>query len=149
MNAADLRNIAAEARPVIARMLDDAEVLAGLGKVCREQGVDWAQLKALIKAQIRDDRDDEGDGGHVEAIINRADAASAYADLLANMNNKNFSSRPEPAPVTQPSPPVVQPTPIRPAVAPDEFRAAAAVEAQHLDLTERDDCPAFLDRRAG
>lgn len=55
----------------------------------------------------------------------------------------------EPAPVEQPAPPGVQATSIRPVVTPDAFRAAAAVEAQHLDLSERDGIPAFLDRRVG
>lgn len=92
MNAADLRNIAVEARPIIDRMMADAEVLAALGKVCRDKGIDWGQLKALIKAQIRDDADG---GERVATILERAGDVAAYADLLGNMNKKNFSDPPQ------------------------------------------------------
>lgn len=91
VTASDLRAIAQEARGPIESQMDAADVLAGLGKVCRDKGIDWSQLKALVKAQIRDERDETGEGAHVEAILSKADNAAAYADLLAKMNKKNFS----------------------------------------------------------
>lgn len=91
VSASDLRNIAREARGPIEDQMDAADILAALGKTCRDKGIDWSQLKALVKAQIRDERDETGEGGYVEAILSRADNAAAYADLLAKMNKKNIS----------------------------------------------------------
>ena len=56
---------------------------------------DWSQLKALLKAQVQDERDGKG-GGRVRRIVEKAEFASAYADMLglANMNEENFSSSP-------------------------------------------------------
>lgn len=91
--ATDLRNIATEARPVLRRNKDGAKILAGLGKVCRAKGIDWAQLKALLNAEIDDEDDESGSAEHVTKILDKADAASAYADLLfRKMNKENFSS---------------------------------------------------------
>ncbi len=59
-----------------------------------EKGLDWSQVKALLKAQAQDERDG-GDGKRVNRIIEKADFASAYADMLglgaAKMNENNFS----------------------------------------------------------
>lgn len=98
MNAADLKSIFSEARPVIEQMIDAAEVLAGLREVATAKGLDWSQIKALVKAQVMDERDG-GDGKRVKAIIERADNAAAYSDMLglAKMNEKNyFAKTPEP-----------------------------------------------------
>lgn len=111
--ASDLRNIASEACRIISDDLDNAEILKGLSKVCREKGIDWGQLKALVKAQEQDTRD----GGHrVEKIVEKADFASSYAELLSsNMNNKQESCSSSPAPVQEtPAPepaPVIAPEP--------------------------------------
>jgi hypothetical protein len=134
----DIRNIAKEGRPIIARMMDDAEILAGLGKVCREKGIDWAQLKALLKAQIRDDRDESGDNGHVNKIIDRADAASAYADMLANMNNESFSFAPSAEPPTKPAP--------SPIAAETRADAIEPVTATALQIPDDGSIPPFLRR---
>lgn len=108
MNAADLRNIAQEAWAPLEQQMDAAEILAELGKVCRDKGGDWSQLKALVKAKIRDARDESGEGTHVANLVEKAEAASAYADLIGNMNKKNFSDAPDagnPAPApTAPQP---------------------------------------------
>lgn len=93
MKASDLRAIASEARPIIERMMDDAELLASMRETATVVGLDWSQVKAILKAQIKDERDG-GDGKRVKAIIERADHASAYADMLglAKMNENNFSA---------------------------------------------------------
>ena len=52
-----------------------------------------------------------------------------------------------PAPVAQPSRPPVQAIASLPQQTPAEFYAAAAVEAQQVDHSDRNGCPAFLDRR--
>lgn len=94
MKASDLKALTTEARPIIERMLDDAEQLAAIRTAATERGIDWSQVKALLKAQIQDEREGSGEGRRVKAIIERADHASAYADMLgfANMNEKNFSA---------------------------------------------------------
>jgi uncharacterized protein (UPF0335 family) len=52
-----------------------------------------------------------------------------------------------PAPVAQPSRHPVQAVASLPQQTPAEFYAAAAVEAQQVDHSDRNGCPAFLDRR--
>jgi len=89
-----LKNIMAEARPIIERQMNDAELIAGFRKVVADNGGDWGALKALIKAHIEDEIDEAGDGKRVHKILEKADCTSAYADMLgmANMNEKNFST---------------------------------------------------------
>jgi len=89
-----LKDIRAEARPIIERQLDDALQLTGLREVFTAQGGDWGALKALIKAEIQDERDEAGEGKRVRKILDKADFSTAYADMLglANMNEDNFSS---------------------------------------------------------
>lgn len=98
MKASDLKDLCTEARPIIERMLDDAETLAAFREAATNKGLDWSQVKALLKAQIQDERD-EGEGSRVRKIIDKADNASAYADLLGfvKMNEKNISAEPAPA----------------------------------------------------
>ena len=92
LTSAQLKQITAEARPIIERQLDDALKLAGLRDVVAAAGGDWSQLKALIKAQIQDE--ETGDGKRVRKILDKAEYANAYADMLglggANMNEENF-----------------------------------------------------------
>lgn len=86
MTVADnVRKICAEARPHIEAMLDSAEILAGLRDVAKERGIDWSQLKALLKARIQDDRDG---GQRVEKLISKADNACSYAAMLGSMAEK-------------------------------------------------------------
>lgn len=118
--AADLRNLAQEYRPIADRALDDAEILKGLRETATNKGIDWSQLKALVKAQAQDARDD---GDRVQKLVAKAEFASAYADMLrANVNESGEirSSSVEPE----------RPAPIRPHPVDD------------LDI------PGFLDRRA-
>ena len=101
MNPSVLKQIVTEARPLIEQQLDLAEQIAGLREVVTANGGDWSQLKALVKAQVQDERDDAGDGKHVRKILDRADYANAYADILgfggSKMNEENFSAPGEPA----------------------------------------------------
>lgn len=93
LTPSQLKQITAEARPIIERQLDDALKLAGLRDVVSAAGGDWSQLKALIKAQIQDE--ETGDGKRVQKILDKADHAVEYADILglsayAKMNEENF-----------------------------------------------------------
>lgn len=88
-----LKDLVAEARPIIERQLDDAERIAAFRDVVASSGGDWSALKALIKAQIQDERDEAGDGKRVKKILEKAGFSTGYADMLgwSNMNEKNFS----------------------------------------------------------
>lgn len=91
-----LRQIFAAGRPLIEQWLDVAEQIAGLREVATAAGLDWSQVKALLKAQIQDERDEDGEGKRVRRIVEKAEFASAYAEMLglANMNENNFSAEP-------------------------------------------------------
>lgn len=105
-----LKDIYTEARPIIERHLDDAELLAGMREVVAAQGGDWSSLKALITADVKDGRDEAGDGKRVKKILDKADYSAAYADMLglANMNDGSFSAReefdPETGEILEPEP---------------------------------------------
>lgn len=91
LSSAQLKQIASEVRPIIERQLDDAELIAGFRDMVASNGGDWSALKALIKAQIQDERDDAGDGKRVRKLIDKAEFATAYADMLGlNMNEQNY-----------------------------------------------------------
>lgn len=94
LSSHQLKQIAAEARPIIERMLDDAEIIAGFRTMVADHGGDWSALKALLKAQIQDERDETGDGKRVRKVMEKAEFATAYADMLgiADMNEGNFSA---------------------------------------------------------
>lgn len=94
-----LKEIVSEARPIIERQLDDAERIAAFREVVTEQGGDWSSLKALIKAQIQDERDE---GSRVKKILDKAEFATGYADMLgwSKMNENNFSAEEEFDPIT-------------------------------------------------
>jgi thymidine phosphorylase len=93
LSSTKLKEIVAEARPVIERMLDDAELIKGFREVVTANGGEWSSLKALLKAQVEDERDDAGDGKRVRKILDKADFAAAYADMLGlNLNEENKNS---------------------------------------------------------
>lgn len=100
-----LKEISAAARPLIEGWLDIAEKIAALRDAAAAKGLDWSQVKSLLKAQIQDERDERGGGKRVARIIEKADYASSYAEMLglANMNEKNFSyeTRPGARPLFQ------------------------------------------------
>lgn len=85
-----LKQIVTEARPIIERQIDDADLIAGLREVVASQGGDWSALKALIKAQIQDERDG---GERVQKILDKAEFSAGYADTLgwSKMNETNNS----------------------------------------------------------
>ncbi len=89
-----LRNVMAEARPIIERQMNDAKLIAGFRDLIASNGGDWSALKALIKAHVEDEADDDGEGKRVRKILDKADSSTAYADMLglAKMNENNFSA---------------------------------------------------------
>lgn len=91
-----LRDISDEALPILRRQRDDAELIAGLRNTLSAQGGDWSALKALLKAQVDDEADGDGEGKRVRKILDKADSSTAYADMLglAKMNEENFSAVP-------------------------------------------------------
>jgi hypothetical protein len=95
-HASLLRQIREDARPYIEQALDLAEVFTGFRKLASENGLDWGVIKAPIKAEVQDER--EGGDEKVTRIIDRADFASTYADMLglgsAKMNEKKITSDP-------------------------------------------------------
>jgi NADH dehydrogenase/NADH:ubiquinone oxidoreductase subunit G len=128
--AREVRNFAQELRPIVDRALDDAEILKGLREAATDKGIDWSQLKALVKAQAQDARDD---GERVEKLIRKAEFASAYADMLGanvNENNETRSSSNEPPARQAAPPPAERPALIKP-----------------LPSSEMPDLPPELDRR--
>lgn len=88
-SSTELREIAAAARPLIETWLDTAERMAALRDAATAKGFDWSQIKALIKAQIQDERDGKD---RVRRLLEKADHAIAYAGMLGLVNEKNFSA---------------------------------------------------------
>lgn len=91
-----LKKVFTAARPLIEDWLDIAEQIAALREVATNEGLDWSQVKALLKAQIQDERDEAGDGKRVRKLIDKAEFACAYADMLGlgEVNEKNISAPP-------------------------------------------------------
>lgn len=90
-----LRQIFTEARPLVVQALELAEKFKGFRDLASNNGLDWSQIKALLKAQVQDEIADDGNK-RVDRIIHKAEFASAYADMLrlgtSNMNEDNFSA---------------------------------------------------------
>lgn len=80
--ASELRKIFAAGRPLVEQSLDLAEEIAALRDMASDTGFDWSRIKALLKAQIQDERDESGDGKRVRDLLKKADATTAYADVL-------------------------------------------------------------------
>lgn len=94
LSSKGLKEIVTAARPIIERQLDDAEQIAAFRDKVSDAGGDWGALKALIKAQIQDERDETGEGKRVKKILDKAGFSTDYAELLgwSNMNENNFSA---------------------------------------------------------
>ncbi len=92
LSSSELRDIVTHARPLIEQQIELAEKIAGFRTIVSGKGGDWAQLKALIKAQIQDENDESG-GDRVQRVLDKADAAGTYAALLGwgNLNENNYS----------------------------------------------------------
>lgn len=87
-----LREICTTARPLIEQHLDIAVQLVALRDLATAKGLEWSSVKGLLKAQIEDERDESGDGKRVRKIVEKAEFASAYADMLGlNINEESFS----------------------------------------------------------
>lgn len=89
-----LRQIFNDARPLVEQSLDLSEQFAAFRELATANGLDWSQIKALLKAQVQDEQKDDGKN-RVGKIIEKADFATAYADMLglgSNMNENNFSA---------------------------------------------------------
>ena len=99
--SAALREVFTVGRPLVEQALDIAEQIAALRDVATAKGLDWSQVKALLKATIQDERDEAGGNKRVQRIVEKAEFASAYADMLglANMNENNFSDHQSSSPV--------------------------------------------------
>ncbi|MQW06606.1 hypothetical protein GHK45_23630 [Sinorhizobium meliloti] len=102
LSSKGLREIVTAVRPIIERQLDDAETIAAFRDKVADAGGDWSALKALIKAQIQDERDESGDGKRVKKILEKASFSTDYAELLgwSIMNEKNFSAEERIDPLT-------------------------------------------------
>lgn len=89
-----LKQIFDAGRPLIQQWLEIGVQIAALRDAATEKGLDWSQVKGLLKAQVQDEMDGDGEGKRVKRIVERAEYASSYADMLglANMNEKNFSA---------------------------------------------------------
>jgi hypothetical protein len=126
-----LRKFATEGRPLIEQWLDLGDQFKALRDAARNEGVDWASVKSLLKAQIQDERDGTGEGKRVAAIIEKADFASAYADMLGmtgKMTEKNYSRK---GVSRETSPPVLASLPA-PVSSPPENPVPAAVITPNL-----------------
>jgi hypothetical protein len=128
--AADLRQISEAARPSIRAALDIAEELGAIRDAATAKGIDWSQLKSLLKAQEQDARDGMGEGKRVARILEKADYASSYADMLGLREDEREKEKP----VHVPEPKTATVTSIAPRLA----------SAQPVDVG---DIPDFLDRR--
>lgn len=91
--ASELRALYQAGRPLIEAQIDLAEQVAALRDAASDKGFDWGQIKALLKAQIQDERDESGGNKRVAKVIEKADNATSYADMLglAKVNENNFS----------------------------------------------------------
>lgn len=86
--ASDIKAFFKEGRPLVEQDLDIAEQFKSMREAARVKNVDWSQIKALLKAQILDERD--GTDKRVKAIVEKTDCASAYIDVLG-LSEKSFS----------------------------------------------------------
>jgi len=125
MKVSDLRNAFDAGRPLVQAWLDIAVQMAALRDDCRNKEIDWQQVKSLLKAQIQDA--EKGETKRVDAILEKADNATSYADALnLKASEKNISrDAPQqisiaagttspaerPAVQAQPSTPIIQSAP--------------------------------------
>lgn len=138
MKVSTLRKIAKEYRAVADRKLDDKELCKGFSDLCREEGIAWTQLRGLVDAQAADDRDG---GKRVEKIVEKADFASSYADLLTGKDEPKAEIRSSENP---PEKPVQrsEPEPASRTILREQLKGS--LSGAEIDLT----LPPFLDRRA-
>jgi len=98
MNATDLRNFFDECCRLAGQVQAIKERYALLREAATKKGIDWSQLKALATATVVDASEDTDK--RVRRLIEKADFASAYADMLAlrkderKTQNRSFSQTP-------------------------------------------------------
>lgn len=82
-----LREIWTEARPYVEQQLELAEVIKGFREAATTKGLEWSSVKALIKAQIEDEKDGKG---RVGKLVEKGEFTTAYADMLGlKLNEEN------------------------------------------------------------
>ncbi len=89
--ANDLKAIFAKARPLVERWLDISDEFSALRDDATAKGIDWSQVKGLVKALAQDERN--GDSKRVARLVEKADYASTYAKLLGlsgDLNEKKY-----------------------------------------------------------
>lgn len=96
-HASLLRQIHTEARPYVEQLVELNVAFTGFRKLATDNGLDWGQIKALLRAEIEDGL--AGGSEKVDRIIQKAEFAGEYAALLglgsANMNECNSNSEPD------------------------------------------------------
>ena len=152
-SSVDLKNIFAAGRPLVERAIDLSEQMAALREAATDKGIDWSQVKALLKAQILDERDDAGDHKRLNRVLEKAEFATAYADMLGlgpNMNEKNFSVRVEVVPHDPSTGEITEPDRhVGPTAVPEAGGAGERLSPVTVTVPPDDfpDLPAALDRR--
>ena len=102
----DLQELLDAYEPVLDREFDVKDATKGLRDLATKKGIDWSAFKAVAKARKQDERDaEEGkEGGRLDKIIERADFAQAYANMLGftedEREKENRSSEPQTSNVT-------------------------------------------------
>jgi len=85
-----LRDIWSEARPYVEQQLEISEVIKGFREAATAKGLEWSTVKAMIKAQIEDEKDGKD---RMAKLLEKAEFALGYADILGiNLNEQNKSS---------------------------------------------------------
>lgn len=146
MKVADLKSAFATGRPLVEQSLDIAEQMAALRTWCREREVDWQQVKSLLKAQMQDEAEGKGETKRVNAILAKADNATAYAAEIGFGSPEKKISRvapqnPESA-ITAPQPPVHAPSAV-PSSSTEKLRQDLQAS---IALADAGPCPDFLLR---
>ena len=95
LTSTQLKKIVSEARPLIEQQLDLTEQIAGLREVVTAAGGDWSQLKALVKAQIQDERDEAGDVAEEMVSSGAAPNAASVYNVLSKIARRGRVSRSE------------------------------------------------------
>lgn len=132
-----LRETAKAIRPLIEESLQLRDDFAAYRTSITEAGGDWMALKALVKAQVEDEREGKGEHTRVAKIIAKADASASYADILNLNENNSFPhqhgvSGPQPHAVTYPNAGGGSDEP--PATHPETITGGAGKSHPHVDV---------------
>ena len=83
----DIRSFFGECRLLAEQGRDLRLKFAAMREAATAKGIDWSQLKALATADVADE--EKGDGKKVAKVVEKADFASAYADILGLRRNED------------------------------------------------------------